>query len=87
MFSNDVDTIFYYLESIIEVSKRHNLSYKCAKCVLFTKKLDFVGIYVDVEGNKPAKFKIPLYKMWRTKFPLTTQDCASLVDLVGYYRQ
>ena len=86
IFSNDENTIFLYLESILEISKRYNLSWKLEKCEFFSERFEFVGTDIASAGNCPAKSKTPLFKMWRTKRPTTTRDFASFIGLIGFYR-
>ena len=84
VFSDDEDTIFKYLESILEISKRYNLSWKLEKCEFFTPRFEFVGIDIDSNGNRPALSKTPLLEMWKTKQPSSKWGFASFIGLVGF---
>jgi len=69
----------------LEISKRYNLSWKLEKCLFFAERLEFVGMNIAKDGNRPPKSKTPLFEMWQTKKPQTTQKFASYIGLVGYY--
>ena len=87
VFSDDEDTMFKYIEAIIKISKRYNLSWKLEKCEFSTPRFEFVGIDIDVDGNRPALSKENLLEMWKRKQPSSTRDFASFIGLVGFYRE
>ena len=55
------------------------------KCLFFPDRLEFVGIDVCKDGNKPAQSKHDLLKSWPV--PKTAQDVASLVRFANFYAQ
>ena len=71
MYSNDLLTIISYLRSVLETSKRYNLSWKLEKCGFLEPRFEFVGIDIADDGNHPAQSKSPLFLMWRDKLPKT----------------
>ena len=84
--SNNEDTNFLYLESILEISKRYHLSWKLEKCDFFEERSEFVGTNIATKGNCPAGLKTPLFEMWQSIRPNATRGFASFIDLVGFYR-
>ena len=85
-FSDDLEWAFVYLEAILEISKRYNLSWKLEKCDFFSPHIESVGTDIDVTGNRPANYKTPLMQMWKDKKPETIRYFSYFIGLVGYYR-
>ncbi len=72
-----------YLESILIVSRRHNLSWKLKKCDFFPEKVEFVGHNLTQRGNQPAHSKDPLLKNWRD--PEYVRDISSFIGFGHFY--
>ena len=63
-YSEDHETALAQLESILIVSRHHNLSLKLKKCAFFPSKVEFVGHDLTQEGNMPAESKDALLNHW-----------------------
>jgi hypothetical protein len=55
MYSNDLLTIISYLRSVLETSKRYNLSWKLEKCGFLEPRFEFVGIDIADDGTQCLK--------------------------------
>lgn len=72
-----------YLRCQLQVAQSQNLSFKLNKCHWFPKRLEFVGVDVTVDGNRPAQSKHNLLETWPT--PLIIRDVASFVGFAVFY--
>jgi hypothetical protein len=63
-YSEDHETALTHIESILIVSRHHNLSWKLKKCAFFPIKVEFVGHNLTQGGNMPAESKDTLLNHW-----------------------
>jgi hypothetical protein len=82
-YSIDHETALAQLESILIVSRRHNLSWKLKKCSFFPIKVEFVGHDLTQEGNMPAASKDALLNHWTR--PTTVRDVSSFLGFGNFY--
>jgi hypothetical protein len=82
-YSIDHETALSQLESILIVSRRHNLSWKLKKCSWFPIKVEFVGHDLTHEGNMPAESKDALLNHWTR--PTTVRDVSSFLGFGNFY--
>lgn len=71
------------LESQLRVSRSQNFSLNLRKCHFFPERLEFVGIDVTPDGNRPAQSKHELLKTWPT--PMIVKDVASFIGFAIFY--
>jgi hypothetical protein len=72
-----------YLEDILTVCRRYNLTWKLKKCSFFPDKVDFVGHDLTKKGNYPASSKDTLLVNWQT--PTMVRNIASFVGFRNLY--
>ena len=72
-----------YLEWQLKVCRSSNLSLCLKKCVWCPKRVEFVGIDVGLDGNRPAMSKHQLLKSWPS--PVIVRDVASFVGFAIFY--
>jgi hypothetical protein len=78
-------TCMTYLRAQLDVARCQNLSISLAKCVWFPPRVEFVGIDVGIDGNRPAQSKHQLLESWPA--PTTVRDVASFVGFALFYAQ
>jgi hypothetical protein len=74
-----------YLRAQLDVARCRNLSISLAKCVWFPPRVEFVGIDVGIDGNRPAQSKHQLLSTWPQ--PTIVRDVASFVGFALFYSQ
>ena len=72
-----------YLRCQLMVCPAQNLSLKLGKCHFFPVRVEYVGIDVTREGNRPAQSKFDLLKTWPK--PTIIRDIASFVGFAVFY--
>jgi hypothetical protein len=72
-----------YLEAILTVCRRYNLTRKLKKFSFFPDKVEFVGHDLTKKGNYPASSKDTLLVNWRT--PTIVRDIASFIGFGNFY--
>lgn len=72
-----------YLECQLRVCRAQNLSLSLNKCHFFPKRAEYVGIDIDIDGNRPAQSKHQLLQAWPT--PEIVRDVASFVGFAIFY--
>jgi hypothetical protein len=65
------------------ICKAYQLTLSLQKSHFFPKRLEFVGINVTLNGNRPAISKHELIKHW--PIPELVRDVASFVDFLQFY--
>ena len=85
IYSNSFETILQYLQAILEISKRYNLSWKLEKYGFLEPQIEFVGVNIADHDNHPAQSKSSLVEMWQNKTPFTIRDLAAFIGFTGYY--
>ena len=91
--TNIVDDVFSWAQTLenaltliecqLRVCKAYRLSLKLGKSFFFPKRVEFVGIDVCPDGNRPAMSKFELIRTWPD--PLTVRDVAKLVGFGQFY--
>ena len=82
-YSETYEIALAHIESILIVSRRHNLSWKLKKCAFFPIKVEFVGHDLTQEGNMPAESKDALLNHWTR--PTTVRDVSSFLGFGNFY--
>eukprot|EP00956_Cyclotella_meneghiniana_P037713 scaffold143282_cov76-Cyclotella_meneghiniana.AAC.4 len=77
------DAFLGYLECQLQVCLAQNLSLKLEKCIWCPKRVEFVGVDVGIDGNRPAQSKHQLLESWPK--PTLVRDVASFVGFALFY--
>jgi hypothetical protein len=72
-----------YIECILQVCRLQNLSLCLRKCMWLPERVEFVGIDVCLDGNRPAQSKHQLLQAWPK--PRIVRDVASFVCFAIFY--
>ena len=72
-----------YIVCQLRICKAYRLTLSLKKSHFFPKRLEFVGIDVSPDGNRPAMSKHELLKHWPT--PVLVRDMASFVGFLQFY--
>ncbi len=72
-----------YMECQLEICQSQNLSPSLKKSHIFLKRVEFVGIDVCHDGNRPAMSKHQLLVHWPT--PVIICDVAKFVGFLQFY--
>jgi hypothetical protein len=67
----------------LKICKAYRLTLSLKKSHFFPAQLEFVGINVSPDGNRPAMSKHELHRHW--PIPQLVQDVASFVDFLQFY--
>ena len=86
VFSNHEGVIFLYLESILEVSKRYNLSWKLEKCDFSPNDLNLLAQILQHVATAPPNQRHPSLKYGVQNKSVLPRDFASFIGLVCFYR-
>ena len=76
-------TALAYMESQLLVCRSKNLSLSLKKTNVFPKKLEFVGINVSQDGNRPVMSKHQLVQCWPD--PVVVCDISSFIRFAIFY--
>ena len=82
-WSRDVTQALRYLECQLRVCKAYRLSLSLKKSHFFPKRVEFVGIDVCADGNRPAMSKRELVAHWPE--PVLVRDIAKFVGFGQFY--
>jgi hypothetical protein len=82
-FSRTFETALAYLESQLMVCRSQNLSLCLRKCSWFPERVEFVGIDVCLDGNRPALSKHQLLTTWPN--PTIIRDISSFIGFAIFY--
>jgi hypothetical protein len=74
-----------YLRAQLQVCRTQNLSLSLKKCVWFPNRVEFVGVDVGLDGNRPAQSKHQLLETW--PLPSIVRDVASFIGFAVFYSQ
>ena len=83
-WASDLDTAFKYMECQLQVCLSQNLSLNLKKCHFFPQRVEFVGIDVSPDGNRPAQSKHQLLATW--PYPTIVRDISSFVGFANFYQ-
>ena len=72
-----------YIACQLRICKAYRLTLSLKKSHFFPKRLEFVGIDVSPDGNRPAMSKHELIKHWPV--PELVRDIASFVGFLQFY--
>ena len=72
-----------YIACQLRICKAYRLTLSLKKSHFFPKRLEFVGIDVSHDGNRPAMSKHELIKHWPV--PELVRDVASFVGFLQFY--
>ena len=78
-----IQTALKYIECQLRICKAFWLTLSLKKSHFFPKRLEFVGIDVSPDGNRPAMSKRNLIKQW--PIPKLVRDIASFVGFLQFY--
>jgi hypothetical protein len=73
------------MECQLHVAQSHNLSLSLKKSFIFPKRVEFVGVDVCSDGNRPAQSKHNLLHLWKT--PAIVRVVAKFVGFLQFYSQ
>ena len=76
-------TALLYMECQLRVCLSQNLSLSLKKTHIFPVRMEFIGIDVSEDGNRPAMSKHQLLRTWPD--PLIVRDIASLIGFAIFY--
>jgi hypothetical protein len=76
-------TALTYIACQLRICKAYRLTLSLKKSHFFPKRLEFVGIDVSPDGNRPAMSKHELIKHW--PIPELVRDVASFVGFLQFY--
>ncbi len=79
-WAKNFDLALRYIECQLRVCKAYRLTLSLKKSHFFPKRLEFVGIDVSPDGNRPAMSKHDLIKSW--PIPELVRDVASFVGFL-----
>ena len=82
-WAKNFDLALRYIECQLRVCKAYRLTLSLKKSHFFPKRLEFVGIDVSPDGNRPAMSKHDLIKSW--PIPELVRDVASFVGFLQFY--
>lgn len=82
-WARTIDVSLSYLECQLRVAKSYRLSFNLLKSKFFPKRVEFVGIDVCDDGNRPAMSKRDLIKHWPK--PVTVRDVAKFIGFGQFY--
>jgi hypothetical protein len=74
-----------YMECQLKVAQSQKLSLSLKKSSIFPKRVEFVGIDVCPDGNRPAMSKHQLLTHWPT--PVVVRNVAKSVGFLQFYSQ
>ena len=72
-----------YLEAILTIARRHNLTWNLKKCAFFPDQVEFVGHDLTKYGNLPAESKTPLLSSWPS--PEIVRGISSFIGFGNFY--
>lgn len=78
-----MDDAFKYMECQFRVCLAQRFSLSLKKCFFFPKRVEFVGINVSEDGNRPAMSKHKLLETWPK--PTIIRDITSFVGFAVFY--
>ena len=71
------------MECQLRVAQSQNLSLSLKKSFIFPQRVEFVGVDVCADGNRPAQSKHKLLHHWTT--PEVVRDIAKFVGFMQFY--
>ena len=74
---------FHYMRCQLRVCQAQNLSLSLKKTHIFPKRMEFVGIDLSQDGNRPAMSKHQLLTTWPN--PTTVCDISSFIGFINFY--
>jgi len=83
VFSESFRGHMLMLRSIATICRAFRLSLKLEKCIFLPNVVQFVGVNVSIQGNRPAATKMEMLQQWPT--PTTVRDVASFIGFVLFY--
>ena len=85
VFGSTMEETIQRLDMVLGRLGDHNLKVKPEKCLLFHKRLRFLGHIISEEGIAPDPEKTRAVQEWET--PQTESELRSFLGLSGYYRR
>ena len=73
-----------HLREVLLRFRRHQLKLKPKKCIMFQKKVDFLGRIISAEGIELTEADIKAVLEWPT--PRNTREVEQFLGLVNYHR-
>ena len=75
----------YYLRTVLQTLREHQLYAKFSKCDFWTESVAFLGHVVTKDGIQVDPQKIEVVSEWPR--PTTVTEIRSFLGLAGYYRR
>ena len=72
-----------HFRCVCETYKRYRLSFNPKKCDFFSRRFEWIGNDLKVDGNSPAQSKFDLITNWT--LPQTGDNLSSFIGLIGFY--
>ncbi len=82
-WATSFDVALKYIVCQLKICKAYRLTLSLKKSHFFPARLEFVGIAVSPDGNRPAMSKHKLLRHW--PIPQLVQDVASFVGFLQFY--
>ena len=82
-WSDMQDTALKYMRAQLQTCQAYRLSLKLNKSRIFPNRMEFVGVDVCADGNRPAQSKHVLLKSW--PIPEIVRDVAKFVGFAQFY--
>ena len=86
LHSENPEPLIRYFEIVLQVLQKHQVTVKLKKCRFFPQSAKFVGMDVEVDGNRPARSKMQALEDLKTQPPNTVTDLRQLIGLIGFYQ-
>lgn len=85
VYSKSGEKHLKHLRRVFEILKQHQYVVNKGKCVLATKKIEYLGHYISAEGVFTYPRKIKAIKEW--PIPKSVKQVRSFLGLAGYHRR
>ena len=85
IYSNSVEEHLVHLRIVFEVMKMNNLFAKRSKCAFITRKVEYLGHFIEAQGISTDPSKIRAVEEWPV--PKNLKALRGFLGLSGYYRR
>lgn len=85
MYSSTLEQHLGYLRRVFELMRQNNLFAKRSKCDFATKRVKYLGHFIQAEGVSTDPEKVKAVAEW--KIPENLKHLRGFLGLAGYYRR
>lgn len=85
IYSNSVEQHIQHLQQVFELMRKHSLFAKRSKCDFATKRVEYLGHFIEAGGVSTDPSKIKAVQEWPT--PSNLKQLRGFLGLAGYYRK